>query len=85
MGLHGLDEGHREQGHQIQLCQRCLSEREARAWPLDSDDGQRLIDALADHRLPAKGRYMYVQEAEEKIHLVRLRHDWFDRKAAVPA
>lgn len=85
IGLQGVDEGHREHDHQIQLCQRCLSERETRAWPLGSEDGQRLMDALSEHRLPAKGRYMYVKEGEEQIHLVRLRHDWFDRKAAIPA
>lgn len=68
---------------QVQLCEGCLDVRDTQRWSGDGEEGQRLRAALTGrtHDHP-QGRYAYLLDEEEDIHLVRLAHDWLATHAA---
>lgn len=77
--LHGLGLGldADERARAVHLCRDCLERRDTKHWSLDGDEGQRLFDALADREPGGRaGRYSYLFEPGEELHLVRLRATW---------
>lgn len=70
-------------GSTIRLCRACLDLRDTKAWDLDDSEGRRLFEAL-QKQTPSQphGRYSYLVEPDEDIHLVRLRTDWVQDHAA---
>lgn len=67
----------------LDVCEDCLSRRDTRRWDAEGAEGRRLLEALAggDHAHP-QGRYSYLVDPREAVHLVRLEHRWLDRHAA---
>lgn len=76
----GFGPGHEDDG--IHLCRSCLEEREAACWSSSDPDGRGILDALAGRNEPHHGRYTYLQDDDQEIHLMRLRQSWVDRHAA---
>lgn len=68
---------------QVHLCERCLDVRDTQRWSADGEEGQRLRAALTGHTHDhPQGRYTYLLDEEEDIHLVRLARDWLTTHAA---
>lgn len=67
----------------LSVCPGCLSQRDTRQWNTDGGEGRRLLDALTsrEHEHP-QGRYTYLLDPDDAVHLVRLQHDWMDQHAA---
>lgn len=63
------------------LCGGCLARRQTDAWSLADATGQRLHDALQDARPRPDGRYAYMMEGSEHVHLLRLRIPWVNKHA----
>jgi hypothetical protein len=72
-----------EEARAPSVCRDRLAQRDARRWSADGAEGRRLRDALAsrEHEHP-QGRYAYLVDRGEAIHLVRLEHGWLERHAA---
>lgn len=63
------------------LCGPCLARRQTGAWSLADETGQRLHEALQDARPRPEGRYVYMMEGSQHVHLLRLRTRWVDEHA----
>lgn len=77
--LKGLDAHSRTLSAGVHLCDDCLAERETRSWPVKDPMTNRLVDALEDRDEPKQGRYSFLAEGTDAVHLVRLRDGWVER------
>lgn len=68
---------------QLTVCRECLDLRETKRWDPGQADGERLLDALrAERHDHPQGRYAYLTDPEESVHLVRLQHGWIQDHTA---
>lgn len=81
MSLSELGFGPEHGPRALLMCPSCLERRQAASWPATSEEGQGILDALAQRENPLEERYTYLGE-EQAVHLVRLRPGWVDRHAA---
>jgi hypothetical protein len=74
--------GPHEDGGHLHLCRDCLGQRRATDWPPDIQVTKRVLSVLenAAKRHP-QGRYSYLRDTEEGVHLVRLDNEWTRRHA----
>lgn len=71
-------------GHEldaIHLCRSCIETRKAASWDKEDPDGQGILQALGERDDPPKERYTFVKDADDTVHLLRLRSDWVDDHA----
>lgn len=73
----GSDGAHEE----IRLCRTCVRQREVAAWSTRGARGQRLHEALEPQPERAEGRYLFLEDSG-RIHLVRMRPNWFASHAS---
>lgn len=79
--LHGLDAHSRTLPDGVRLCSDCLDQRETRSWQARDPGMQRLVEALEDRDEPKHGRYAFLAEGSDAVHLLRLRDGWVERAA----
>lgn len=77
--------GPNEDGARLHLCTGCLDRRKAKRWEPGRQMTSRVLSVLegADKHHP-QGRYSYLRDPDEGVHLVRLQNDWA-RSHAEPA
>lgn len=64
-------------GGQLHLCSDCLEVREAKRWSPNRQMTSRVRSVLGGaEMLHPQGRYSYLQDPDEAIHLVRLENEW---------
>lgn len=68
-------------GSPVQLCQGCVERRQAAAWAIDTQEAERLLEALAEHPVSPTSRYAYMQDEANQLRLMRLRPGWIERHA----
>lgn len=69
--------GPKEDGGRLHLCDDCLETRKAKRWDPGRQMTARVLSVLqgAETQHP-QGRYSYLRDPEEGVHLVRLQNDW---------
>lgn len=72
-------------GLTVTLCQGCLEEREARAWPPEDDATLSLLEALEARHAPPLDRFTYLEDDRGALHLLRLRPSFVDDEAVARA
>lgn len=63
----------------LRLCDRCLEERTAETWAAKKEPRDRISEALKDRASASKGRFSYLADEEDNLHLVRLREAWMQQ------
>lgn len=79
--LKGLDAHSRTLPSGVHICDDCLTVRQTRTWEGRDAMHKRLVDALEDRDEPKHGRYAFLAEGHDSVHLVRLRDGWVERAA----
>lgn len=70
---------------ELNLCRGCLEIRSEQQWRTDGREGRLIEKALETHTRPVPNHYQYLVEEGAVLHLVRLRPEWVDAKAAAHA
>lgn len=64
----------------LHLCEGCLADRSAKIWHTQEKKGRQLQEELDSHTSGTSGRYSFLEEPGQRIHLLRLRPGWIDAK-----
>lgn len=69
--------GPEEDGARLHLCTECLDRRKAKRWEPGRQMTGRVLSVLkgAEKEHP-QGRYSYLRDPDEGVHLVRLQNEW---------
>jgi hypothetical protein len=69
--------GPAEDGSRLHLCTDCLDRRHAKRWAPGDEGTDRLrseLEGTPTHH--PQGRYSYLRDPDQGVHLVRLQTDW---------
>lgn len=77
--------GPEEDGARLHLCTDCLEVRNAKRWEPDHQMTKRVLSVLEGTEIQhPQGRYSYLRDPDEGVHLVRLQTDWARSHAERP-
>lgn len=71
-----------EDGGHLHLCRECLDRRKAKRWEPGRQMTARVLSVLeGTEKQHPQGRYSYLRDPDEGVHLVRLENEWARRHA----
>lgn len=80
--LSGLDIPRRAMPKALHVCESCIEVRESRAWSDGDPETSELLEALRDRTEPKRGRYSFLADEDDNVHLLRLREEWVERASS---